>query len=504
MIPEIGTVEGVLQSIDEICNGVLAVMRTMFATHEEQHSKAPWSYGNIVSLEKTIRQLYGKMGMDVDKVFTAAVPQIFQQAYKRAKDDLSHNGIQQNLIGEPDERKIRHALESIYTNVAMRTDKMTQENITSLRQFSAKIFREASITGETRTAVTQRLIAEAGTIPGFLFIAIDGRHWKDRTYFEMLARTELMNNARSAYDDCCVENGYDIMKLSVSGGNVCSHCQKYERKCFTIGPNDLGLPTKDQLIAEKVFHPNCTHSYSAVPEFIFKRDYEKDGTPKKGYNSRGYAEEQAAKAKKKAEDKKATHADILKRNPALYAKTEKYMQSLSPDERDLLYRYTNSDEYHFSNYLRAEKESKHFRRTYTLDKKIQQLNTILENAPKWDGDELYRGMSFNSQKDLDQFLDRQVNSGKPIYFGFCSSTYDINSTEKYMQKPYKVMIHIVKPKHGALLADYSAVPDDREVLFPENISFQPIEKSNTNDILKKDENGIIHIYVKEVVNAHSY
>lgn len=55
-----------------------------------------------------------------------------------------------------------------------------------------------------------------------------------------------------------------------------------------------------------------------------------------------------------------------------------------------------------------------------------------------------------------------------------------------------------------MLADYSAVPDDREVLFPENISFQTIEMSNTNDILKKDKNGIIHIYVKEVVNAHSY
>ena len=188
----------------------------------------------------------------------------------------------------------------------------------------------------------------------------------------------------------------------------------------------------------------------------------------------------------------------------MYARTEQYMQSLSLDERDLLYRYTNSDEYHFSNYLRAEKESKHFRRTYTLDKKIQQLNASLEHAPKWDGDELDRGMSFNSQKELDQFLDGQVNSGKPIYFGFCSSTYDINSTEKYMQKPYKVMIHIVKPKHGALLADYSAVPDDREVLFPENISFEVFENSKTGATLSKDENGIIHIYTREVVNAHSY
>ena len=188
----------------------------------------------------------------------------------------------------------------------------------------------------------------------------------------------------------------------------------------------------------------------------------------------------------------------------MYARTEQYMQSLSPDDRKLLYLYTNSDEYHFSNYLRAEKESKHFRRTYTLDKKIQQLNTILENAPKWDGDELYRGMSFNSQKDLDQFLDRQVNSGKPIYFGFCSSTYDINSTEKYMQKPYKVMIHIKNPKHGALLADYSAVPDDREVLFPENISFKPLVNQKGNVIFKKGKNDVFHIYVEEVKNAYSY
>ena len=73
-----------------------------------------------------------------------------------------------------------------------------------------------------------------------------------------------------------------------------------------------------------------------------------------------------------------------------------------------------------------------------------------------------------------------------------------------MQKPYKVMIHIVKPKHGALLADYSAVPDDREVLFPENISFKVFKNPETGLILNKDKDGIIHIYTREVVNAHSY
>ena len=54
------------------------------------------------------------------------------------------------------------------------------------------------------------------------------------------------------------------------------------------------------------------------------------------------------------------------------------------------------------------------------------------------------------------------------------------------------------------MADYSAVPDDREVLFPENISFKPLVNEDGSVILEKDKNGIIHIYTREVVNAHSY
>ena len=54
------------------------------------------------------------------------------------------------------------------------------------------------------------------------------------------------------------------------------------------------------------------------------------------------------------------------------------------------------------------------------------------------------------------------------------------------------------------MADSSAVPDDREVLFPENISFKPLVNKDGSIILDRDENGIVHIYTMEVVNAHSY
>ena len=90
----------------------------------------------------------------------------------------------------------------------------------------------------------------------------------------MLARTELMNGARDSYEQQCAAEGYNIMLLSVSG-HCCEACAKYEGQYFSIGPNKYGLPTKDDLEAEGVFHPNCTHSYSAVPDYIIEKEFGK-------------------------------------------------------------------------------------------------------------------------------------------------------------------------------------------------------------------------------------
>ena len=169
-------------------------------------------------------------------------------------------------------RRIRNALDSVYNNVALRTDKMTFDHIRQLRNFSAKVFREASITGETRRQVSERLQNEALQVPGFQFTDIAGRKWSHKSYFEMLARTELMNGARDSYEQECAEQGYNIMLLSVSG-HCCEACARFEGKYFSIGPNRYGLPTKDDLEAAGVFHPNCTHSYSAVPDYIIEKEF---------------------------------------------------------------------------------------------------------------------------------------------------------------------------------------------------------------------------------------
>ena len=66
------------------------------------------------------------------------------------------------------------------------------------------------------------------------------------------------------------------------------------------------------------------------------------------------------------------------------------------------------------------------------------------------------------------------------------------------EQGYNIMLHVIDPKSGALLADHSSVPGDREVLFPSNISFQPVANPENGRILNEDKDGVVHIYVREV------
>ena len=101
-------------------------------------------------------------------------------------------------------------------------------------------------------------------------------------------------------------------------------------------------------------------------------------------------------------------------------------------------------------------------------------------------------------QNLRTYINKQILGPKPLNNGFTSTTYDPNAAQKYMQGKHKIMLHIIDPQNGALLADHSAVPGDREVLFPENISFQPFENPKTGRILNEDKDGVVHIYVREV------
>lgn len=247
--------------------------------HYQKNPSSPWSGAPLKDLERTIRQFYADLGLQYRGVFRDTLPPVMQLFYDRAEEAMKKAGLRSAILGRPDTARIKYFLESSYERVAMKTENMLFQNIVDLRKLSSDVFNEISITGATRREVSKRLMNRALDIKGFQFIDAGGTKWPLKSYFETLARTELMNAGRSTYDDTCAGQGYDVMLLTVSG-DPCAKCAPFEGRLFSLTGATPGLPTKDELIAAGVFHPNCTHSYSAVPEYIRLTDYDEQGRPK--------------------------------------------------------------------------------------------------------------------------------------------------------------------------------------------------------------------------------
>ena len=131
---------------------------------------------------------------------------------------------------------------------------------------------QAGVSRLTRQQVSWELFDRALKIPGFEFIDAAGRKWSNKSYFDMLARTELMNAGRASCDDKCAQEGFDLMILTTSGDS-CDKCARFEGKLFSLSGEIEGVPSKQDLIDAGVFHPNCTHSYSFVPDYVAETKY---------------------------------------------------------------------------------------------------------------------------------------------------------------------------------------------------------------------------------------
>ncbi len=247
--------------------------------HHQRNPLSPWSGQPLLRLERTLKALYASWGVDIQDEFRENLPKIMQEFYDKAAHEMATAGRHKAILGAPDPKRVEYFLNNTFDQVAARTQRMSKIHIDKLKEVSHRVFSETSLTGETRAEISRRLMEGVRDIPGFQFRGSDGRVWPDKTYFKMLARTELMAAGNAAFDDKCIEDGFDVMKLSDSG-DPCDDCARFEGCLFSLTGNTPGLPTKADLKAAKVFHPNCTHTYSAVPDYIRMRDYTADGTPK--------------------------------------------------------------------------------------------------------------------------------------------------------------------------------------------------------------------------------
>lgn len=248
--------------------------------HFQRHPDSPWSGAPLRDLEMTVREFYADLGVKYDKVFRETLPPTMQRFYDRAVQEMRTAGVRNAILGKPDSGRVKYFLDSAFEQVAMKTQNMEFQHIKALRNLTADVTRQMSVTGATRREVSKALLDRAMEIPGFEFIDKAGTKWPLKSYFNTLARTELMTAARASYDDKVTDEGFDVMKLTTSG-HCCEACARFEGELFSLTGATKGLPTKQDLIDAGVFHPNCTHSYSVVPDYIRERNYNHDGTPKR-------------------------------------------------------------------------------------------------------------------------------------------------------------------------------------------------------------------------------
>jgi hypothetical protein len=87
-----------------------------------------------------------------------------------------------------------------------------------------------------------------------------GRMWNMRAYIEMHARTVCMEAHLQGTANRLVEQGYDLVKVSIHFG-ACELCQPWQGEILSITGKTEGYPTLEEAKAAGLFHPNCRHAY---------------------------------------------------------------------------------------------------------------------------------------------------------------------------------------------------------------------------------------------------
>ena len=239
-----------------------------------QRRNASFTGPRLIGLFDDLNEMFPEFEEEYRETYQHALEYMAHQNYAAALHDM---GLKENVVGSMDKAVFNNMLQDGFQHIAGATRNMQTEVISELRRMSARVMREATLTGMTRAEVSRHLAAELLYAPDaklkeFQFIDAGGRRWKTEKYFKMLGRTLLHNNARECYLAGCAKSGNDIVTISVSG-DCCGVCEKYENALLSITGATPGLPTLEEAQNEGLFHPNCTHRIIAVPESIAKKYY---------------------------------------------------------------------------------------------------------------------------------------------------------------------------------------------------------------------------------------
>ena len=336
----------------------------------------------------------------------------------------------------------------------------------------------------------------------------------------MLSRTVLLNAGRQSYFDACAANGNDVVRVTVSG-NPCPACAVWENRLLSISGATEGLPTVEQATAAGLCHPNCTHSFVAVGEFVMQEDFSADGRPKEGVNSPGREEKDNPEAWKKyrkslkPEKAKKSPSAAQKQQPAsttpatpkklsqatakpasstpvttqpnltriiqntqngeqLKSDFDQHFRSqpLSEKEQKAVRRYSGSSYLEFNKYLRDLAEHPNIERNPDFDGLAKNLNSAIDKSTVVHDVIVYRGVGSQRLRTL---YEKKPPMEIPIN-SFQSTSSDQEVARQFAEGQIMMIIHIPKDSHSLSIKKYSLFSHENENLLKNSGIFKVLKQ----------------------------
>jgi len=150
------------------------------------------------------------------------------------------------------------------------TKKMTETDLTSLRQAQRDVERQAILEGWDSGRKARELKMRWGELAGGMeeakFTDSSGRTWDTDAYVKMLVNTTAERTRRGGDMEGLSKNGDDLVKVSIVDGETCDVCAAWDGKILSISGADRRFPSYQDAVNAGMFHPNCRCRLERVDE----------------------------------------------------------------------------------------------------------------------------------------------------------------------------------------------------------------------------------------------
>lgn len=214
---------------------------------------------------KQVREIVKALDKSAKKWALDTIPYAYERGFDIAGERLRMLGVIEDVDFSA---KIHTSAVSILSD-AVATDLLTANN-SALKFINGYIRRtqqriledwkisrmiaEGVIEGETRRAVSDRLLQEfQKRIKNGQVIVINGRHYDMGSYAELVARTRTREATVQGSINTCLQSGNDLVQWSIHAG-ACEKCQTYMGRVYSISGGDREFPPLDN---PPPIHPNC-------------------------------------------------------------------------------------------------------------------------------------------------------------------------------------------------------------------------------------------------------